>query len=579
VYCANLGLIYQTMGQFKDAEKWYRKALAMKADYADAHHNLAAALHAQLRHKDAEASFRRAVAIKPKYAEAWINFGNFLHEAKRYKEAAACYGKAIEINPDFVAIHYNLAHSLREQQDYDGAIAAYRHLLVHQPDHMDARFFLAVSLADSGDAVGAVSAYQELLSYDPKHVLALNNAGNIFTRMGKLADAENAYRTCLSVQPAFPQAHYNLGNLLAEQARYAEAETCYREALRLNPQYFEAMCGLGLLFKAQHKLEVACDYLRQAISMRPDSSDAHLNYAMTLLLSGNLQDGWKEYEWRPAHHPELSRDFPYPFWQGENLAGKTILVWGERGFGDEIQFVRYLPSLKAMGARVVFECREELFDLFAAANLCDSLIVRKLNAEITERIDYQIPLLSVPARLNAKENTDHCDNNYLSADPRLIQQWKERLQEDFAYRVGLVWAGNPQHKNDHNRSASLPLYRPFTSVAGSSFYSLQKDGDAGMATQMGIVDYSAKLQSFSDTAALISNLDLVICVDTSVAHLAGALGKKVWLLLPFDPDWRWGLSGEQTAWYAGMTLFRQSAPRDWEALITTVKKALEQTVK
>ncbi|MGZ3254837.1 MAG: glycosyltransferase family 9 protein, partial [Burkholderiaceae bacterium] len=248
-------------------------------------------------------------------------------------------------------------------------------------------------------------------------------------------------------------------------------------------------------------------------------------------------------------------------------------------FGDEIQFARYLPSLKTMGARVIFECREELHDLFTAAGLCDSLIIRKNNAEITEKVDFQIPLLSLPARLHAKENTDACPRNYLSADPNLIAQWKARLQGDGAYRVGLVWAGNPQHKNDHNRSASLASYESLLSVTGCSFYSLQKGRDTGMTDQMGIIDYSNELQSFSDTAALISNLDLVICVDTSVAHLAGALGKKVWLLLPFDPDWRWGLRGEKTAWYSGMTLFRQPAPGDWDALIARVKTALERTVK
>lgn len=578
-YCADLGLIHLALGQFKESEKWQRKALAIKADYADAHQHLAAALHAQSRAKEAEESFRRALALRPIYVKAWINFGNFLHQSQRYKEAEACFNKALEINPDFVAVYYNLAHCLREQKKHDDAIAAYRRLLAHQPDHLDARFFLAVTQAESGDVAGAAASYRELLSHDPKHVFALNNLGNACMKLKLWADAESAYRACISAHPDFPQAHYNLGNFLTDLERHAEAEACYREALRLNPQYVEAMCGLGMVFKARHQLEIACDYLRQAIAMRPHASDAHMNYAMTLMLAGNLQDGFKEYEWRLAHHPELSRDFPYPFWKGDSLAGKTILVWGERGFGDEIQFVRYLPSLKARGARVLFECREELHDLLAGANLCDSLLVRKLQAEIAEKIDYQIPLMSLPARLNAGETAADCPANYLSADPRLFEQWKLRLLNDRAYRVGLVWAGNPQHKNDRNRSAPLTCYQPLTLVGGCSFYSLQKDGDAEAAEKMGIVNYSAELRSFSDTAALIANLDLVICVDTSVAHLAGALGKPVWLLLPFDPDWRWGLHRAQTAWYGSMTLFRQPAPRDWETLIAHVQSMLARTVK
>jgi tetratricopeptide (TPR) repeat protein len=578
-YFTNLGLVYQGMGQYKEAEKSYRKALAIKPDFAETHHNLGIVLHMQQRVKDAEASFRRAVTLKPKYAEAWINFGNFMHATQRYQEAEQCFEKAIVLNPDFHGVYYNLAHCLRDQGKHEAAIAAYRTLLAHQPGHVDALFFLAATQSEQGDHDGAAATYRALLTHDTKHVFAWNNLGNELTKSEQLSDAESAYRSCLTVQPDYAQAHYNLGNLLADQGRDAEAQACYREAIRLQPEHVEACCALGLSFKAQHKLDDAADCFRQAIRLRPDASDAHLNLAMTLLLAGNLQEGWQEYEWRLAHHPELSRDFRYPVWQSEDLRGKTILVWGERGFGDEIQFARYLPALKALGARVVFECREELHDLFAQAAVCDRLIIRQIRQDIGEKVDYQIPLLSLPARLNATEKVDDCAPAYLSADPIMATQWQVRLQNDHAYRVGLVWAGNPQHKNDRNRSASLPLYAPLASVSGCSLYSLQKGSDAAATVQLKIHDYSAELHTFSDTAALISNLDLVICVDTSVAHLAGALGKQVWLLLPFDPDWRWGLRGTQTAWYPDMTLFRQPTPGDWPALIDQVKSALAQAVK
>ncbi|MHB8746494.1 MAG: tetratricopeptide repeat protein, partial [Gammaproteobacteria bacterium] len=368
----------------------------------------------------------------------------------------------------------------------------------------------------------------------------------------------------------------NLGLALHGQDRYEEAIVQYQRAIAFKPDYAQAYYNLGNSCVSQGKPCEALLHFEHATALKGDFALAHWNLSLALLLSGDLIPGWKKYEWRWDINKQDKRNFPCPLWDGEDISGRTILLHAEQGLGDAFQFIRYAPLVAERGARVVVECQSVLVQLLATVRGITRVVD---NAERLSGLDMHAPLLSLPNIFHTTLSSIPAQIPYLTADHELVESWRDKIGTvERKLKVGLVWAGNPSHQNDHNRSCSLQAYAPLARVPGVAFFSLQKGPAAVQLNDapqgLNLIDYTDELVSYSDTAALLANLDLIISVDTSVVHLAGAMGKVVWALLPFAPDWRWLLDREDSPWYPTMRLFRQPQSGDWASVMESVRAAM-----
>ncbi|MDQ3267820.1 MAG: tetratricopeptide repeat protein, partial [Pseudomonadota bacterium] len=382
----------------------------------------------------------------------------------------------------------------------------------------------------------------------------------------------------IQIQPSIPDFHNNLGLVYQAIGDHQRAVECYRQAIALNANYVEAYNNLGLILEATGRPAEAVTYYERAIALRPDFAQAHWNLSLALLVMGDFSRGWNEYEWR-LKTPELAGEgkrFTSPLWNGEDLHGKTILLHAEQGFGDAIQFIRYAPLLASLGGHILFECKPALKRLFKEVKGIHEIILR---GESIPQHDFHCPLLSLPARFRNPEGETPAAGPYLFPDEGLVEYWRKDIPDNgSALKVGLMWAGSPGNKNNLNRSISLSQLDLLGTVEKVMFFNLQKGPAEAQAKQplanLHFMCLTEDIGDFASTAALIANLDLVICVDTSVAHLAGAIGKPAWVLLPFAADWRWLLEREDSPWYPSLRLFRQRKIGDWEEVVARVREAL-----
>ena len=387
-------------------------------------------------------------------------------------------------------------------------------------------------------------------------------------------------RRAIAINPREASLQSNLGNLLLQQGRLDEAAACYRRAIELKPNFPEALNNLGNALRAQKQLDEAVTSYRRALKLRPDDPEAHYNLATALLARGDMPAGWEEHEWR-WKTPQLApnrRDFAQPQWRGEAAEGRTLLIHAEQGFGDTLQFCRYAALAAARGMRVILEAPKPLMRLLGSLSGVDRLVAQ---GEATPQFDLHCPMLSMPLALGTTIATIPGDVPYLRADAAQAAAWRTRLAalENRGPRIGLVWAGNPRRQLlaaaavDRRRSIAPDRLAPLFELPGLHFFSLQKDGPAARA-RFRLIDFMAEMGDFADTAALIVNLDLIISVDTSVVHLAAALGKPVWLLDRFDPCWRWLVGRRDSPWYPGLHLYRQPQPGDWNSVVAEVARDL-----
>jgi len=422
---------------------------------------------------------------------------------------------------------------------------------------------------------------RQAIALAPRFAEAHANLGYVRHQQGDPTEAEACYRTAIGLDATHPAIHLNLGALLARQKRHAEAEACYAAALALEPESSAVWSNLGALnLNLQHE-DTAEDCLRHAIALDADNARARFNLAYLQLRRGNFEEGWALLEARDWYQG-LARQLNIPRWQGEPLHGKSLLVGYEAGHGDMIQFCRYIPWLQAQGARhITLLCHPALKTLLGTLQGVDQVRAFDDAAPLPPH-DVWMPLLSAPGLAQTREDSIPAPLPYLHADAALCAHWRPLLPAGPGLRVGLVWKGNPQFENDRDRSLPhLQTLAPLWGVPGVQFISLQKGRGEEEVTQcqatQAMVDLGSLLRDFADAAAIVSQLDLVISVDTATAHLAGALGKPCWLLLPwYMADWRWGAQGPQTPWYPGvMQLFRQPRDGDWASVVDAIGTALQ----
>jgi tetratricopeptide (TPR) repeat protein len=469
----------------------------------------------------------------------------------------------------------------------DQTNAAVAELRQIDPPDAETANTVANALADLGDLDGAISRYERALQLRPDWPDALNNLGTVLLKRGDADRAAECHRRALAVDPQDARAHCYLGDALASLQQFDAAADCYRKSLAIDPGNAEAHNNLGNVWLDLGRVDEAVAAYRRATSLLPDSPAVHANLSQALLTHGDLLEGFAEQEsrWRLVAGVAPGTVVP-GIWTGDDPAGRTILVHAEQGFGDTIHFARYVPLLaRGRGARVIVECQPALHRLLQSLDGVHAVVVR---GQPLPPFDAGTMLLSLPAIFGTTLESIPNRVPYLSAPADVAARWRERLAHDRAgLKVGLAWAGNPKQANDHNRSMPFAgLARGLAGVFGVSFYSLQR-GDAAAAQVrrdhlphgMTWTDPSADLHDFAETAGLIAQLDLVIAVDTSVAHLAGALGKPVWTLLTLAPDWRWLLARDDSPWYPTMRLFRQRARGDWVDVVARVASSLREQVE
>jgi tetratricopeptide (TPR) repeat protein len=457
------------------------------------------------------------------------------------------------------------------------AAAAYETALALAPGDAESLANYGVALAELGAPARAADAYRAALAADPDHAIAHYNLGNALRDLRRFDDAIASYGRALALQPAWPEANTNLGLALAAVGRTDDALAAYGRTLAARPDHALAHNGIGLVFQARGELGRAAAHFDRAIALAPEFAQARANRAQLALLHGDFERGWPEYEWRlrvPGHGVPRTAA---PRWAGEPLDGRTILLRAEQGLGDTIQLVRFAPVLAARGARVVVETQPPIERIVRTCPGIDAVVPR--GAPLPPH-DFETPIASVPYRLGLAPDSIPAQVPYLAPDPQLAGTARERIERDGAFTVGIAWQGNPVFPQDCYRSIPLRRFAPLAAIPGVRLFSLQKGFGAEQlaAAPFPVEDLSAALDAtggaFTDTAAAMMALDLVVVSDSAVAHVAGALRRPVWVILPLTPDWRWLLGREDSPWYPTMRLFRQRRLGEWDEVLAGVARGL-----
>jgi tetratricopeptide (TPR) repeat protein len=512
--------------------------------------------------------------------EAWINRGNTLIHLKRNLEALASFEQAISLNSNLPEAYAFRSNALNNLKRHEEALTSCDRAIELKPDHAEAWSNRGVALNNLKRHEEALISYNRSIELKPDHAEAWSNRGVALNNLKRHEEALTSYNRAITLKPDYSEAWSNRGVTLNNLKRFEEALTSYERAIDLRPDSAEAWSNRGNALSNLRRHEEALISHDRSIELKPDYADAFWNKSLHLLRLGNFDQGWQLYEWRWQYEKFASppRNFPKPLWLGDKpIAGKTLLLHSEQGLGDSIQFCRYAKLVQKLGARVVLEVERSLVELFTNLEGVDRVLEK---GRTPPYFDYHCPLLSLPLAFKTTVTTVPDDIPDLHLDKAKREQWGQLLScSQDKPAIGIVWSGNPNHKNDHNRSVRL---EDVCKVFSNKFrwFSLQKDvlkEECPLLRAAGVRDHAKRLKDLSDTAGLISHLDLVISVDTSVAHLAGALGRPVWVLLPYVPDFRWMWDREDSPWYPSMRLFRQPAEGDWNTVIARVGQELFRT--
>ena len=581
----HFGIVLYGLGYKEESEASYRRAVTLRPDYAEAHYNHGIVLCELRRLHEAEAAYRCALPGLPEHAEVQNNLGTVLMELGRHAEADAAFREALTIRPQYPEALNNLAGVLKAARRLAEAELACRLALALRPDYAEAHLNLGAVLLDLDRMTQAEAAYREAIAYRPDYAEAHYNLGVLLFKLKRLAEAESAYREALRRRPGLVQALNNLGCVLRQLERFPEAVETFRQVIEVCPDLAEAHANLGNALAQLRRMPEAESAYRRALALRADYSEARFGLAVLLLGMGQFEEGWPLYESRyqqPSFiHGTTRAMLSCPQWTGGSLAGKSLLVWQEDGLGDMLQFSRYLALLKTQGAaHITLACMPALHRLMSGIEGVDTVLDHASALPRVAGYDYWTSLLSAPLYLGTTLDTIPRAVP-LVAEPSLVRQWREVLDVlPPSRKIGLVWKGNAKHHNDAHRSMpSLATLAPLWTVPGLNFVSLQKGQGEEEAqhppVDQPLLELGTKVNDLADSAAIIEQLDLVICVDTSIAHLAASLGKACWVMLPErDVDWRWMHEREDSPWYPHtVRLFRRAPGEDWSASVERVRQA------
>jgi tetratricopeptide (TPR) repeat protein len=539
-----------------------------------------ATINAQRGHLSvAESIAKRIINIKTDHAGANHLLGLIAGERGQYDSAIKLISVAIKNNP-FEPIYFcSLALALHKEGRMEEALKTYDRTIQLKPDYAEAHYSRSIVFGDMGRLEEALEACERAIQFKPDYAEAHSMRGAVLTNLGSLEEALEACERAIQIKPDYAEAHANRGTVLSNMDRLEEALAAFDCALRLQPGHFGSLSNRGVVLSNLGRFKEAFEAYKQAIQLKPDYAAAHYNYAMSLLITGDLHRGWKEFEWRwkVKEFPSTPRNFQVPQWDGSPLHGKTILLHAEQGFGDTIQFIRYVPLVAQAGGRIIVECQKALIRLFSG--LPGIYLLLEQGKQLPE-FDFHAPLMSLPRILGTTLDTIPGNVPYLYP-PRLTLDLRRKLGIDNEKKnIGIVWRANPAFKNDRNRSFDLEYFRTLLDIPNTRWFGLQvgeRAADLKITEGMDeVIDASPVLNDFYDTASVIKELDLVISVDTSVAHLAGSLGTPVWILLSFMADWRWLLNQDVSPWYPSARLFRQPTRGDWDSVFEQVGAALKE---
>jgi tetratricopeptide (TPR) repeat protein len=610
----NLGNVLKLQGRFEEAEVCYKRVLELAPNSAQAHNDLGLIAIARDDTEGAIRHFRRSLELDPQFPSAHTNLGVCYSRIGELEQAAAHCTRALELNPNFDEAHNDLGSVLIRQEKLEEAVSHLREAVRLNPRYFDAYHNLGVALSLQnklgeaevvlqqgvelapnytdmrsqlaliqkrlGKNEQAEANYRRAVELAPNHLSALNGLGAVLAEKKKYDEAMSYYRRALDLKPDYADVHNNVGAVLSEQDRVDEAIESYHRVLKLNPECQPAYYNLADALVKKNDLPAAIEACRKSIELAPEDPESHGLLGLLLLKSGEFAEGWEEYEWRFKAKDFEDQAPDKPRWDGSSLEGRTILLRGEQGLGDTIQFIRYAKLVKKRGGTVIVECPRQVLQLIATAEGVDKVIAK---GDPRPDFDVHAPLLSLPAIFETTLKNVPNKVPYLKPDKELLAKWKDELSKGKGLKVGIAWQGNPTYRKDHLRSVPLTFFQDIVNMSGARFYSLQfgqgREQLANLKDPERVVDLGDRLGEFHETAAIVANLDLVISSDNGNVHLAGALGVPVWMATSFAPDWRWLLERPDSPWYPTMRLFRQPAVRDWDTVFRNIKEALKQKVE
>ena len=575
-----MGMLCVAAGQPDLAIEWFAMAIRQNHGVADYFCSLGMALQRQDRLDEAIRCFDRALLLNSNQADVWLRMGETLRDQKRLDEAIKCFDHAVTVNPDQPEVWFGMGEMLRQEKRVHEALLSFDQALKLKPDYREAANASGLLYFEAKRFEEAAARFTRSVEIDPGQSEAFNSISRCQWGLLRFEEAlANGKKAC-ALAPDSPEITKNVGLILQKLGRDEEALTWFDKALALRPDFPSALNDRSTTLFALRRLDEAFADIDRAIALDPACADYHWNRALMRLLLGDFDAGWPAREWgrKSTLVGFVDRKFTRPRWFGEEpIAGKTILLNSDEGFGDSIQYSRYASMVAKLGARVILEVEPSLHPLLTGMEGV-ALCVPRIEDTPLPDFDLHCPLSGLPLAFKTRLDSIPAPRSYLPPLPEArVQHWRSRLGAHDKFRVGLVWSGNPLHANDRNRSTTLRTMSVISDDR-ACFYSLQKEprpeDEATLSERAGIIDVTADLTDFVETAALISCLDLVVTVDTSVAHLAAAQGCPTWILLPFTPDYRWLLGRDDSPWYPSVRLFRQDQGRDYAEVLARVRSEL-----